>query len=152
MLDMCVDPNTGIYRFGDYVYGEYGMLLCIVNRCQILWEKQGDNNNVHTDQQYSKLVQSSVNNQLVFVHNHPGGGGLSWKDLKNLIQTDQIQAAVVITNHGRTFIMGKTSRFNSYNALNKYYELTRNRQISDQDRVSEFLKQLYSMGLEYMTN
>lgn len=93
-------------------YGELVVLVSTVAPYSNLRVCYGDYNSITTDSRFNELLKLAKKNVLITIHNHPGGGGLSWIDIKQFINCDSVVSQVVVTNHGRLFWMTKMLDFN----------------------------------------
>lgn len=113
MKSTCLEPyldfDNGVTE--PLRYGELVALISTEKPYSNLRVCYGDYNSVTADSHFNELMKLARKNVLVTIHNHPYGGGLSWVDIKQFINSEQTLAQIVVTNHGRVFWMIKMIDF-----------------------------------------
>lgn len=85
---------------------EVGVLMKNEYPYNILWNKNGDMQNVYIDNEMISI--KTDNRSCTFIHNHPQSSGLSWMDIVNFIYDRRLQNVVAVGNRGdRSYVMIK---------------------------------------------
>lgn len=100
-----LDFDNGIIE--SLRYAEVAILVSTYPPYSRLVTCYGDYKHVEISNKAIEMFSIVKDNRLVTIHNHPGGGGLSWSDILQFIRYDQVISQIVVTNHGRVFQMTK---------------------------------------------
>lgn len=116
--------NDAMTRKDGYKHGEVGYLLRVNDdsTIDILYKAYGDYIHVplSTDSEYRKIIkQYTINDDIIFIHNHPNNGDFSYGDFAMLIGADIISSIIAVGNRGNIYVMTKTYRdYNMYSCIN----------------------------------
>lgn len=159
--ELYLDFDNGITE--PVKYGETLILVSMIHPYSKLKVCYGDHKNVISDSEFIELELLARKNSLITIHNHPGGGGLSWADIKLFVYYDSVQTQMVVTNHGRLFWMTKLLNFDRHKTMSVIDEIEQKypatgiepgsnaEALLQQKRRSVIEPNLYKMGIVYRT-
>lgn len=121
-----------VYKIGDYANSHMTFY--------------GSDVSVQPDVKQLTIMRSCNDNQLIKVHNHPSGGGPQIQDFRQFSKMNSVATQIVVTNHGKIFIISKTEKFRSDDTYKEIVRIQYSK-LSNRDKVLEVLKMSRQLGI-----